>query len=92
MNHPAPDPFVFDPARIERSEMWKDKYGLESVDVLYTLPGGDKIGITIDARDVSADRDARHGLQMTFYKIVAGLSAHQRMAWAAAAQAEGAAP
>ena len=72
------DPFTFDPARvIERP-----------AHLAYPLPVGKPIGVVC-----LGERGYFEGyLKELFEKVVAGLSAHQKMAWLAAVRAEGVAP
>lgn len=91
--HPAPDPFDFRSDLIRR-EPYTDSHGRRWIRIWYGLqmPGGGKIGKLIEPNDQHADRMAQRQFEATFRQQVDGLSAHQRMTWAAAAMADGVAP
>lgn len=82
--HPAPDPFLFDSVRIQWSADYDDDQLAKKG--VYQTPAGPITVLDEDERSVAIKIFYR------FNRLVAGLSAHQRMAWAAAAQAEGVAP
>lgn len=78
------DPFEFDTGRI----VWSTDYegGIREQKGIYPTPTGLISALDEDAHAV-VDR-----LRYRFNRRVAGLSAHQRLAWMAAARAEGVAP
>lgn len=83
------DPFTFNPALVRR-ESYTDSHGHRWIRIWYAqpMPDGGKIGTMIQPNDDLADHMAQRQLEATFRHHVDGLSAHARMAWMAAAQAE----
>ncbi len=91
-NHPAPDPFAFHPARIERRTSTPEV-------LIYRLPDGRVLETPVPPASSSICVRAwtPEGVEIPleafriwtqFRKTVAGLSAHQKMAWVASAQQE----
>lgn len=85
--HPAPDPFEFDPARVVSGLVsWIHNRKL-MVSLCYHMPDGDRFVYECEPADAAIEHTI-HMFSCAFDAKVAGLSAHQRMAWAAAAQKE----
>lgn len=89
--HPAPDPFLFDSARIVSGLVsWVHNRQL-MVSLSYRMPDGTQFSRECEPINAAVEHTT-HLMRCSFDAKVAGLSAHQRMAWAAAARAEGVAP
>jgi len=83
------DPFAFNPDLIRR-EPCTNPNGRRWIRIWYAqpMPDGGRIGVLVEPYNPHADRTAQQQLEATFRHHVAGLSAHQRLAWMAAAMKE----
>ena len=89
------DPFTFDPTRVVRDPV--NIRGIKTMRFSYAMPIGQPLEYTLLRFDFDQDRESEDPslnytlpLRVDFEEMVAGLSAHQRLAWMAAAQKEAA--
>lgn len=80
--HPAPDPFRFDPSRVVSGLVsWIHNRKL-MVSMSYRMPDGTYFAHECEPMNAAMEHTA-HLMRCNFDAKVSGLSAHQRMAWAA---------